>query len=212
MDIDGDLDNLPEGFFDDLPGFGPLPGDGGVAGGATGGGFIADTVNNHGTIRPGGEGAPGPFNLTGDLVCHDTSVIQIELAGDAPIDEHDQLHVTGDVTLAGTLDVSLLDDFKPVVGAQFTIIAATGGTITGSFDFVSSPVTVDIEYGRSTVTLLVTAVPVPGDVNGDGVVDGADLGILLSAWGECVECAADLNGDGVVDGADLGMLLSAWTV
>jgi len=55
--------------------------------------------------------------------------------------------------------------------------------------------------------------PIVGDLNGDGVVDGADLGILLSAWGECPStgaCPADLNGDGVVDGADLGILLAAW--
>jgi len=51
----------------------------------------------------------------------------------------------------------------------------------------------------------------PADLNGDGVVDGADLGILLSNWGKCLGCPADLNGDGVVDGADLGILLSAWT-
>jgi len=50
----------------------------------------------------------------------------------------------------------------------------------------------------------------PADLNGDGVIDGADLGILLDAWGPCVGCPADLNGDGVVDGADLGILLSAW--
>lgn len=49
------------------------------------------------------------------------------------------------------------------------------------------------------------------DLNGDGVVDGADLGELLAAWGNCPEkCAADLNDDGVVDGADLGLLLAAW--
>jgi len=51
------------------------------------------------------------------------------------------------------------------------------------------------------------------DLNGDGVVDGADLGILLAAWGDCPaegDCPADLNGDGVVDGEDLGALLSAW--
>jgi len=47
------------------------------------------------------------------------------------------------------------------------------------------------------------------DLNGDGVVDGADLGILLTAWGSSDE-ASDLNGDGIVDGADLGILLSAW--
>lgn len=48
------------------------------------------------------------------------------------------------------------------------------------------------------------------DLNADGRVDGADLGILLGAWGACAGCAADLNADGRVDGADLGMLLGAW--
>lgn len=50
-----------------------------------------------------------------------------------------------------------------------------------------------------------------GDLNGDGVVDGADLGILLGAWGDGPGSPADLNQDGVVDGADLGILLSAWS-
>lgn len=52
-----------------------------------------------------------------------------------------------------------------------------------------------------------------GDLNGDGVVSGADLAILLSAWGECPPkefCLADLNFDGEVNGADLTILLSAW--
>jgi hypothetical protein len=55
-----------------------------------------------------------------------------------------------------------------------------------------------------------------GDLNGDGLVDGADLGLLLTVWGECMEvgptgCAADLNDDNLIDGADLGLLLAAWT-
>lgn len=53
---------------------------------------------------------------------------------------------------------------------------------------------------------------VPGDLSGDGLVDGTDLGTLLSSWGPCVGCTADLNGDGVVDGLDLGLILSAWTL
>ncbi len=53
--------------------------------------------------------------------------------------------------------------------------------------------------------------PVPGDLNGDGIVDGADLGIMLGAWGECDGCDEDLNGDGTVDGGDLGVLLGNWT-
>ncbi len=49
-----------------------------------------------------------------------------------------------------------------------------------------------------------------GDLNGDGIVDGADLGLLLAAWGSG-DPVADLSGDGTVDGADLGLLLSAWS-
>lgn len=53
----------------------------------------------------------------------------------------------------------------------------------------------------------------PGDINGDGVVNGADLGLLLQSWGPCPPkqaCPADFNGDGFVNGADLGVLLQAW--
>ncbi|HMN95896.1 MAG TPA: lectin-like protein [Phycisphaerales bacterium] len=47
-----------------------------------------------------------------------------------------------------------------------------------------------------------------GDLDGDGLVGGADLGLLLNDWG--LPGAADLNVDGIVDGADLGLLLNAW--
>ncbi|MFO0827373.1 MAG: FG-GAP-like repeat-containing protein [Phycisphaerales bacterium] len=47
------------------------------------------------------------------------------------------------------------------------------------------------------------------DLNGDGVVNAADLGILLGAWGSS-DPSADLTNDGAVDAADLGVLLGAW--
>jgi len=50
----------------------------------------------------------------------------------------------------------------------------------------------------------------PADLNGDGVVDGADLAALLTQWG--TSGPADLNNDGVVNGADLATLLTNWTV
>ncbi len=50
----------------------------------------------------------------------------------------------------------------------------------------------------------------PADLNHDGVVSGADLGLLLAAWGLTGNRPEDLNGDLVVSGADLGILLSAW--
>lgn len=48
-----------------------------------------------------------------------------------------------------------------------------------------------------------------GDINADCTIDGADLGVLLGAWGESTT-VSDLTGDGIVDGADLGVLLSSW--
>ena len=50
----------------------------------------------------------------------------------------------------------------------------------------------------------------PADLNGDRVVDGADLGALVGAWGTCTGCPEDFNADGVVNGLDLGGLLGAW--
>jgi hypothetical protein len=45
----------------------------------------------------------------------------------------------------------------------------------------------------------------------DGVIDGSDLGTLLSHWGEFgAGTASDTNHDGLVDGGDLGFLLANW--
>lgn len=48
------------------------------------------------------------------------------------------------------------------------------------------------------------------DLDGNGTIDGSDLGILLGAFGAFGCNVADLNGDGQVDGGDLGLLLGAW--
>ena len=63
------------------------------------------------------------------------------------------------------------------------------------------------------------ALPCEGDLDGDGTVDGKDLGSLLDNWsiptgslgchGEA-NCPSDFNCDGVVDGIDLGILLANW--
>ena len=71
-----------------------------------------------------------------------------------------------------------------------------------------------VEGGKSaplamdTEEILLDDGGVPGDLNGDGQVNGADLGLMLAAWG--TSGPGDLNSDGVVNGADLGLLLAAW--
>ena len=49
-----------------------------------------------------------------------------------------------------------------------------------------------------------------GDLDGDGDIDGGDLGLLLAAW-NTDDANADLNQNGNVGGEDLGLMLIAWT-
>ena len=48
-----------------------------------------------------------------------------------------------------------------------------------------------------------------GDFDGNGVVGGGDLGLMLAAFGTNAP-EFDLDGDNVIGGGDLGLLLSAW--
>jgi formylglycine-generating enzyme required for sulfatase activity len=53
-----------------------------------------------------------------------------------------------------------------------------------------------------------------GDIFADGIVNGGDLGVLLSYWGPTTASAAsrrcDIDGNGVVNGADMGIVLAGW--
>ncbi len=62
---------------------------------------------------------------------------------------------------------------------------------------------------------LETVLAVPGDINGDGVVDVIDLLDLIGSFGMLVgqpgcDPACDLNGDGAVDVLDLLTLIECW--
>ncbi len=89
--------------------------------------------------------------------------------------------VMGPLLAGGNLGEPRFVNFADIDGDQFVTIATEGG-------------------GGGCV----------GDFNDDGLVDGADFGSLLAAWGECGGCPEDLNGDGFVTGADVGSLLAAW--
>ena len=44
------------------------------------------------------------------------------------------------------------------------------------------------------------------DINADGVVDAADLGLLIAGFGSA-DPLTDVNNDGTTDAADLGILI-----
>ena len=50
--------------------------------------------------------------------------------------------------------------------------------------------------------------PQPGDLNGDGTINVADILILIGNWGCLAEdCAGDINGDGITNISDLLILI-----
>ena len=59
--------------------------------------------------------------------------------------------------------------------------------------------------------LIVTCSPYPndcpGDFDGNGAIDGADLSYLLAAWGGS---GGDITGDDTTDGQDLSVVLAGW--
>ena len=56
-------------------------------------------------------------------------------------------------------------------------------------------------------TLAVANPPCPSDLDGNGLVDNADISLLLLDFGSCTGCPSDLDGNDVVDNADISLLL-----
>ena len=102
------------------------------------------------------------------------------------------------------------------------------GREVGSSQFITNLVSYDAPYEASVATLQMRVGPASpldedgdftldrcvgtcdGDLDGDGVVGGGDLGLLFTQWGPCPGCDADLNGDGFVRGDDLGLFFILW--
>lgn len=173
------------------------------------------------------ESAPA-LAFVDQVIFQPSSTWSIDLGGAAPGFQHDQLMTFGSPSqLAGSLEVHHLDldgdgkPFAPPIGASFVVLSAPPGSLIGTFanqpvSFVPGAVyhwTVNLVNApfEQRVTLTVDQITAClGELSGDGVIDAADLAILLGAWGPCGACPADLDQDGVVGGPDLAILLGAW--
>ena len=124
--------------------------------------------------------SPGILN-TGDFDLQVGSTLNIEIGGTTAGTEHDQVHVTGTVTLAGTLDAGVINGFTPSATQSFTIIDNDGNDpVVGTFDgFAEGSIyTIDsVDYilsyrgldgGDNDVVLLALPTIVTWDGGGDG--------------------------------------------
>ena len=100
------------------------------------------------------------------------------------------------------------DDFpgnSAVAGAQVGIIRMTGSTVCSNQPRNVQPQCLTQDSSNNAVCDCI------GDINGDRMVNGADISAVLSLWGpDPTLPAADISGDGIVNGVDLAMLLSNW--
>jgi hypothetical protein len=79
-------------------------------------------------------------------------------------------------------------------------------------DTLPDLVTGNRDSGDMSVLLNRTCDPVlPGDVDGNGVVDVEDLVTVILSWGDCMGCPADLDGDGMVGVTDMVIVILNWS-
>ncbi len=94
----------------------------------SGTGTIHGDVVNSGVVSPGNS----PGMQTMDTYTQSLSgTLRIEIAGETPGVGYDQINVTGQAVLDGTLEIVLLDDVVLKVGDTFDIM--TYGSVSGSF-------------------------------------------------------------------------------
>jgi hypothetical protein len=82
----------------------------------------AGTVDNFGTISPGGAGAVGTLTLTGNLILESGSTLAVDFASAA---SHDKLSVSGAATTGGAVAVNLLAGGAVPPGSYTVLQAAS---------------------------------------------------------------------------------------
>lgn len=141
---------------------------------------------------PIGDGTPLPLALviTGTLDLSVPGVATLVFSGDQSLDE--------------SLAVDL-----PFEAVPLPLPTIFGGTANVLLSGTVSALSVALALDADIVAVGGFSTCAPADLNCDGVVNGADLGLLLGAWG--TSGPGDFNGDGTVNGADLGVLLGSWS-
>ncbi len=105
-------------------------------------------------------------------------------------------NISGEIVLNGAAGLRIL-------GRMQSCVLATGTNICNN-----TPKNVDGPY---FIEGAVTVCGCAADITDDGVVNGGDLGVMLSNWGLASSSGVgDISHDGVVNGIDLAELLARW--
>ncbi len=159
-----------------------------------GSGLIAGPVVNNGRIAPGA--SAGTLSLSNTFTQNAAASLDIEIGGMLVGAQHDRLAITGTATLAGTLNVSLINGFSPEGSQSFVLL--TAGSINGTFDTVNLPALApfkswQLEY-LPTMVVLHHSDCASVDSDADGIGDGCDNCLNL-ANADQADADADQRGN-----------------
>ncbi len=178
---DGSLMVMNGGVVDSQAGF--YIWESGLVGGNS---SLIGNVTNAGTVSPGN--STGTLSITGDYTQEVSGTLTIELGGVAA-GEYDVLAVSGDVSLGGSLTVSLINDFDLGFNETYLILSAEGtligeflglgeGELVGTFGGIDLYITYDPEsvFGADFAGVGLYTIPEPTSV---AMLFATVLGALL---------------------------------
>ncbi len=125
-------------------------------GSVTGTGTINASLKSYGLVAPGN--SPGLLIITGNYQQVATATLSIEIGGTTAGSGFDRLDIGGTATLAGFLNVTLIDNFTPADQTTFQVL--TYSAKSGSFGTVNAP-NFTTSYSPANVTLTYVAPPTP---------------------------------------------------
>ena len=147
-----------------------------------------DVTVDAATVGPGH--SVGTLTVKGDFTMGSESVLEIEIGGTSA-GEFDTLEVLQNAYLRGQLAVTLTDNYSPNLGEQFSILEA--GSIANYGITLDGPDAdkFTLVFTAGQLLLESTLAGLPGDYDGNGLVDAADY----TVWRDRLGTAALPNRD-----------------
>jgi hypothetical protein len=166
-------------------------------GALSGTGTVNGSIDNSGTLSPGA--SPGSLTITGNYTQGATGILNVELAGTVAGSGFDRLVGGGTASLAGTVNVTLLNGFTPATSSSFIFLDCGNRTGTFStFNFPAATTSLQLTYSSTSATVQESTIPFTPTVfwvggSGDwntatnwstGVVPGTNDDILINVQGD----------------------------
>jgi hypothetical protein len=171
--------------------------------------FKGNLLNQGGTMRPGYRPDSIAGFIEGNYTQQPAGSLAIEIGG-VLAGETKPLVVSGNAVIAGALDLTLANDFVPVLGNTFEVVQSQFGNVGGRFARVNGTLpTEDLGLAVTyTPTKVLVRVSIPGDANLDNVVNLQDFNALASNFAQTGRTwvQGDFTGDGLVNLQDFNRL------